>query len=210
VAIVVDRISSGPPYGSNCYLLRADPRSAKALAVDPGGDPAELLAALRGLGASLAGILVTHGDVDHIAGVAELAQATGAEVWIPAGEAGALRAGSTRGGLHVRPHVPEHELSGGETLSLAGIDLSVVGVPGHSADHVAFCAGDALFAGDLLFAGSVGRTDLEGGDYATLLASVATLLERFGPGATVYPGHGEPTTLGEELAHNPFLGPLRA
>ena len=84
------------------------------------------------------------------------------------------------------------------------------GVPGHSAGHVAFCADGKIFSGDLLFEGSVGRVDLPGGDWETLLASIKRLVDRYGPDAVVYPGHGEPTTLGRELATNPFLGELRA
>ena len=91
-----------------------------------------------------------------------------------------------------------------------GRRLSVVDVPGHSAGHVAFHAGGQLFSGDLLFAGSVGRVDLPGGDWPTLLDSIRVLAERYPPETTVYSGHGPPTTLGEELASNPFLAELRA
>ena len=178
--------------------------------VDPGGDPAPLLAELERLGASVGAILVTHGDIDHIAGVADLAGATGAEVWAPAGEAEALRRGETRGGMRVLPHEPEHEVGDGDRVTVAGLTFEVAGVPGHSADHVAFAVDGNLFSGDLLFAGSVGRTDLAGGDWQTLLDSIRRLLDRFGPDAVVYPGHGEPTTLGRELETNPFLGELRA
>ena len=83
-------------------------------------------------------------------------------------------------------------------------------MPGHSPAHVAYAADGALFSGDLLFAGSVGRTDLPGGDWDTLLDSVRLLSERFAPDTVVYPGHGPATTLGAELARNPFLAELRA
>jgi hydroxyacylglutathione hydrolase len=83
-------------------------------------------------------------------------------------------------------------------------------VPGHSHGHVAFHSGGELFAGDLLFAGSVGRVDLPGGDWETLLNSVRSLLEQFPPETIVYPGHGPATTLGRELQSNPFLAELRA
>jgi hydroxyacylglutathione hydrolase len=208
VAIVVDCIRSGPPFGSNCYLVRARPEAA-AVAIDPGGSAGEVLAALAAAGAALAGILVTHTDVDHVAAVAELAAATGVEVWAPVGEAAALAGGATRGGYEVAPHPPEHPVTDGDQLELAELAFTVVGVPGHSYGHVAFEAEGSIFSGDLLFAGSIGRTDLEGGDLGLLLASVARLIERFGPDETVYPGHGRPTTLGGELATNPFLGSLR-
>jgi glyoxylase-like metal-dependent hydrolase (beta-lactamase superfamily II) len=112
--------------------------------------------------------------------------------------------------MRVAAHDPEHEVADGDTVTIAAIGFEVVGIPGHSLDHVAFCAGPLLFSGDLLFAGSVGRTDLMDGDWQTLLDSVRRLLERFGLDATVFPGHGEPTTLGRELETNPFLGELRA
>ena len=109
----------------------------------------------------------------------------------------------------MRPHEPEHDVEDGDRITVAGIEFEVAGVPGHSSGHVAFDADGALFSGDLLFEGSVGRVDLEGGDWSTLLASITRLLERSGPDTVVYSGHGEPTTLGRELATNPFLAELR-
>lgn len=209
VPILVESIRSGPPFGSNCYLVRAQAWAPEAVAVDPGGGAAEVREALASAGARLAGILVTHADIDHVAAVAELAAASGAEVWAPAGESAALASGTTRGGYEVAAHVPEHPVADGDRIELAGLVFSVVGVPGHSADHVAFAVEGSVFSGDLLFAGSIGRTDLEGGDLGLLLDSVARLLERLGPETTVYPGHGRPTTLAQELATNAFLAPLR-
>jgi glyoxylase-like metal-dependent hydrolase (beta-lactamase superfamily II) len=192
-------------YAANCWVVRAEP-GAPAAVIDPGGDPEPLV----GAGVETAGILVTHGDVDHVAGVAELAERTGSDVWMPAGEADVLRTGATRGGAHVRAHDPEHEVKGGDIVSVAGIEFDVVDVPGHSAAHVAYHADGSLFSGDLLFERSVGRVDLAGGDWDQLLGSVQALLDRFGPDATVYPGHGGPTTLGRELESNPFLHELRS
>jgi len=191
-------------YAANCWVVREQPGGAAAV-IDPGGDPAPLLSA----GVETAGILVTHGDVDHVAGVAELAQRSGAEVWMPAGEAEVLRSGVTRGGGDIGPHEPEHEVRGGDVVSVAGIEFDVVDVPGHSSGHVAYHADGCLFSGDLLFERSVGRVDLAGGDWDELLRSIQALLDRFGPAAVVYPGHGGPTTLGSELATNPFLDELR-
>jgi len=208
--VVLERIASGPPYWSNCYLVAAGEGAPAAVAIDPGGDPREPLAALARAGARLAAVLVTHCDIDHVAGVAGLAAATGAEVYAPRGEAELLRRGVSRGGMTFAAYAPEHELAGGDEVTLAGISFEVIDVPGHSAGHLAFGSHGSLFSGDLLFAGSVGRSDLPGGDEAALVASVGRLLERFGTEAVVYPGHGEPTTLGAELATNPFLAPLRA
>jgi hydroxyacylglutathione hydrolase len=206
--LAVDSFVMGP-YGSNCYVIRVERGAAEAAIVDPGDDPTPLRLELAGMGTRPAGILVTHTDVDHIGGVAALADGTGAEVWAPAGEVEALRSGETRGGLRVPPHEPAHTVSGGDEVTVAGLTFDVVDVPGHSAGHVAFHHAGHLFSGDLLFAGSVGRVDLAGGDWDTLLASVRALLDRFPADTIVYPGHGPTTTLGRELQSNPFLRELR-
>ena len=109
-----------------------------------------------------------------------------------------------------RAYTADHLLRGGETVGVAGIDFDVVAIPGHSPAHIAYYADGALFSGDLLFAGSVGRVDIPGADWDTLLASVRTLADRYEPDTVVYPGHGGPTTLGRELERNPFLAELRA
>ena len=207
--LAVDTFVMGP-FASNCYVVRRERGAEEAAVIDPGDDPTPLRLELARLGAHAAGILVTHTDVDHIGGVAALAEGTGAEVWAPIGEVEALRAGETRGGMRVAPHDPAHTVSGGGEVVVAGIRFEVVDVPGHSAGHVAFHSGGELFSGDLLFKGSIGRYDLPGGDWDTLLASLRSLVERFPPETIVYPGHGEPTTLGRELQSNPFLAELRA
>ena len=207
--LVVDRFVLGP-FQSNCYVIRSERGAAEAVVVDPGDDPTPLRLELARMGARAAGILVTHSDVDHVAGVAALADGTGAEVWAPAGEVDALRTGETRGSLRVPPHDPAHVVSGGDTVDVAGIAFDVVDVPGHSAGHVAFHSDGVLFSGDVLFAGSVGRVDLPGGDWDTLLESIRSLVDRFDPETVVYPGHGAATTLAREVQTNPFLRELRA
>jgi hydroxyacylglutathione hydrolase len=207
--LVVDPFVLGP-YRSNCYVVRSERGAAEAAVIDPGDDPTPLRLELARIGARTAGILVTHTDVDHIGGVAALAEGTGVDVWAPAGEVDALREGETRGGLRVAPHDPAHTVSGGDEITVAGITFEVLDVPGHSAGHVAFLADGLLFSGDLLFAGSVGRVDLAGGDWDTLLDSVRSLADRLPPETVIYSGHGAPTTLGRELQSNPFLAELRA
>jgi hydroxyacylglutathione hydrolase len=209
MALAVNTFVLGP-FQSNCYVVRSERGAAEAAIVDPGDDPTALRLELAGMGTRPGGILVTHTDVDHIGGVAALAEGTDAEVWAPAGEVEALRTGRPRGGFPVGAHDPAHTVTGGDEISVAGIDFEVLDVPGHSAGHVAFRAGDEIFSGDLLFAGSVGRHDLEGGDWETLLASIRSLVERFPPETVIHPGHGPATTLGRELATNPFLRDLRA
>jgi glyoxylase-like metal-dependent hydrolase (beta-lactamase superfamily II) len=109
-----------------------------------------------------------------------------------------------------RPYTPDVLLEGDETIEVAGIAFETLAIPGHTSGHVAYLAEDCLFSGDLVFAGGVGRVDLPGGDWETLLESVRMLADRL-PGETVIcPGHGPETTLGAELARNPFLAELRA
>jgi glyoxylase-like metal-dependent hydrolase (beta-lactamase superfamily II) len=207
VPLVVDRYEVGP-VGTNCYIVRAERGAPDAVVIDPGGDAAELRLQLASADARCAAILVTHADADHVAGLADLAEGTEAPVYAPPKEL--MPAERATGWLLVRPYEVDTELSGGETLEIAGITFEVVAIPGHSPDHMAFYADGCLFSGDLIFAGSVGRVDLAGGDWETLLGSTRSLVERYAPETTVYPGHGPPTTLGTERERNPFLAELRA
>jgi hydroxyacylglutathione hydrolase len=211
VAIVVDRFGLGP-IQTNCYVVRASGAAAEAAVVDPGGDASELSVQLARLGTSCAAILITHGHFDHVGGVADLAEGTGAPVYMPEGERDRLERYTefAPAGMPGRPHTPDHLLEGGETIDVAGLSFECVSIPGHSPAHVAFQVEGHLFSGDLLFAGSVGRVDLPGGDWDTLLDSVRALAARYAPETIVYPGHGPQTTLGAELERNPFLAELRA
>jgi glyoxylase-like metal-dependent hydrolase (beta-lactamase superfamily II) len=101
-------------------------------------------------------------------------------------------------------------LKGDESLELAGLSFETLRVPGHSPGHLAYYTDGTLFSGDVVFAGSVGRTDLPGADWDTLVESIRTLADRYSPDTVVYPGHGPKTKLGAEIARNPFLGELRA
>lgn len=207
----VEQLPLGP-IGTNCYVVRAEETPGEAVVVDPSGDATELRLLLARLGTRCAAILITHGHWDHLLGVADLAEGTDAPVHMPEGERQLLEspAGLTPAGISMRPYTPDVLLRGGESLELAGISFEVVSVPGHSPAHVAYHADGSLFSGDVLFAGSVGRTDLPGGDWDTLLASIRVLAETYPSDTVVYPGHGPATTLEAELARNPFLAELRA
>jgi hydroxyacylglutathione hydrolase len=206
VSLVVDRYEMGP-VGTNCYVVRADRGAAEAVVVDPGGDSTQLRLELARSGARCSAIFVTHADADHVAGLADLAEGTGAPIYAPPRDA--MPAERATGWLAVRDYTVGTELIGGETLDVAGVAFDVLAIPGHSPDHVAFFADGCLFSGDLIFANSVGRVDLAGGDWTTLLESARMLTERFPPETTVYPGHGPQTTLGAERERNPYLAELR-
>jgi glyoxylase-like metal-dependent hydrolase (beta-lactamase superfamily II) len=207
----VDQLSLGP-MGTNCYVVRSEATPDEAVVVDPSGDATELRLTLARLGTSCTAILVTHGHWDHLFGVADLAEGTGAPVHMAEGERMLLEdpAGFTPPGVTVRPYTPDVLLSGGETVELAGIAFEVLAVPGHSPAHLAYHADGCLLSGDVLFAGSVGRTDFPGSDWDTLVASIRMLVDTLPPETVVYPGHGPTTTLGAELERNPFLAELRA
>jgi hydroxyacylglutathione hydrolase len=211
VTLVVDRHELGP-IGTNCYVVRADADASEAVVIDPGDEAARLSAELKRLGADCTGILITHGHWDHLGGVADLAEATGAPVHMAEDERVLLEDlnSFTPPGIQLRPYTPDVLLHGDETLELAGISFETLRVPGHSPAHLAYYADGCLFSGDLLFAGSVGRTDLPGADWDTLVESIRTIADRFPPDTIVYSGHGPETTLAAELARNPFLAELRA
>jgi hydroxyacylglutathione hydrolase len=211
MSLAVERYELGP-IATNCYVVRASADASEAVVIDPGGDADELGRALERLGATCVAILITHGHWDHLGGVADLAETTGAPVHMAAEERIALERINdfAPAELRLRPHIPEVLLEGDETLELAGISFQTVRVPGHSHAHLAYYAEACLFSGDVLFAGSVGRTDLPFGDWDTLVASIRLLADRFPPETVVYSGHGPETTLGAELAANPFLAELRA
>jgi hydroxyacylglutathione hydrolase len=208
MAPVVDPMPLGP-IGTNCYLVRAARGAPEGVVVDPSGDAATIRLELARMGARCAAILITHGHWDHLLGVADLAEGTGAPVHMAEDERSLLEEPPTSP-VAVRPWTPEVLLEGTETLDLAGVSFDVLQVPGHSPAHLAYAFEGGVLSGDVLFAGSVGRTDLPGASWETLLDSIRVLVDRCPPETVVYPGHGPTTTLGTELARNPFLAELRA
>jgi len=204
------------PVQENCFIVR-EKGASNAVVVDPGDEPDRLLAAIDGLGIEkVDAVLITHTHFDHVGAVSPVAGATGAPVYCPELE--------TRVLANIMDFVPfegfgpfesyeaDETVKGGETLELAGLTIDVMFTPGHSPGHVTYAipAEAAVFSGDVLFQGSVGRVDLPGGDWPTLLRSIESLMEAHGPDTTVYPGHMGITTLGHERATNPFLRELAA
>ncbi len=197
----------------NCFIFRGED-SDRALIIDPGDEAERILAPVNELGLSVEAILLTHCHFDHIGAVAPVAEATGAPVYCPELEVPLL--------ADIMAFVPwpgfgpfesydaDETVSGGEKLELAGFEIDVIFTPGHSPGHVTYSVRgeDAIFSGDVLFQGSVGRTDLPGGDWETLLRSIQGLVETHSPETTVFPGHMGITSIGAERASNPFLTEL--
>lgn len=205
------------PVQENTYIVRPSHDASPAVLVDPGEEPDRLLRAIDELGVHIDAILITHCHFDHIGAVAPLARATGAPVYCPEIERPVLADIMSwvpyEGFGPFESYEADHTLTGeGESLSLAGLDIEVLFTPGHSPGHLTFSlpAQAAIISGDVLFQGSVGRVDLPGGDWSTLERSIGLLLDTLPPETVVYPGHMGITTLGRELATNPFLVELRS
>jgi hydroxyacylglutathione hydrolase len=203
MAPIVDTYALGPTQ-TNCYVIRASGKAAEAVVVDPGYEGVQP-------NHPVAAILVTHCHWDHLGGIAALAEAAAAPVYMPEREAAVLENPQAfYPGQPIRPYSPDVRLEGDETFEVGGITFETLSVPGHSPGHVAYATDGVLFSGDVLFAGSVGRTDLPFADWDQLVESIRLLFERLPPETVVYPGHGPQTTLGAERERNPFLAELRA
>ena len=199
------------PVAENCFIFRRDKDSKQALIVDPGDEGDKLIRVIDELGLTIEAILLTHTHFDHVGAVAPIAKHTKAPVYCPELEVPVLQDIMSfvpwPGFGPFESHDPEETVKGGETLELAGFSIDVIFTPGHSPGHVVYSIAEheALFGGDVIFEGSIGRTDLPGGDHATLMASIQTLLDTLPDETQIFPGHMGLTTLGQERRTNPFL-----
>ena len=198
-------------FAQNCYLVY-HPGHSDTVIVDPGEETARFLAEADRVGRSITAIWLTHAHADHIAGVAGVRHATGAPILIHPADLPLYRGLPEQGlwlGLRfAAPPPPDRLLADREVLHLGGVGVEVRHAPGHTPGHVCFVAPGLVLAGDLLFEGSIGRSDLPGGDAATLLASIQRELLSLPDETVVHPGHGPATTIGKERRTNPFLAGL--
>lgn len=184
-------------YQTNCYII-FEASSNTCCVIDPGYDADIVLDKVDSLGLRVEAILLTHGHFDHVGGVKEIASETGCRVYI-CPEDLSMPPMMTAGPLYYT-----HTYADGDQLNLAGLQIAVLHTPGHTPGSVCLLVDTSLFSGDTLFAGSCGRTDLPGGDWATILKSLRRLRELEG-NFWVYPGHGGASTLRDEKKYNPYL-----
>ncbi len=199
------------PLGVNCYIL-GDEKTHEAIIVDPGGNARDILNTLQRTGLKAKAIVNTHAHFDHIIALNEVRAATHAPFMIHTDEVPVLASAEASAGLfgmRVAPPAPaERLLKDGDQVEVGGLVLHVLHTPGHTPGGICLLHESQVFVGDTLFQGSIGRTDLPGGDYATLMQSIRDKLLPLPDDTTVYPGHGQATTMGEEKALNPFVRPL--
>jgi glyoxylase-like metal-dependent hydrolase (beta-lactamase superfamily II) len=208
------RTAAVPPFFKNGYLAVCE-TTKSAVLIDPGDEVDALLEAALQMRAEVEAILLTHGHLDHISGVARALSVTNVPVWIHRDDLFLYNEVVEQGrmfGLHVSAQPPIDNFFGeGRCLEFGDNAVDVFHTPGHSPGGVCLAIGPTigsereLFVGDTLFAGSIGRTDLPGGDMDTLLNSIRTVLFRFPDDTPVHSGHGPSTTIGEEKRNNPFL-----
>jgi glyoxylase-like metal-dependent hydrolase (beta-lactamase superfamily II) len=195
-------------FVENCYLV-VDERAGECAIVDPGEDAALILQEVAATGARPVAIWLTHAHLDHVLGVQRVAADTGAPVWLHPADRPLYDAVPEQAawfGLEA-PALPppDRAFTPGETLRVGELSFVVRHTPGHSPGSVSLVGPGVVFGGDVLFAGSIGRTDLPGGDFETLIASIECELLSLPDTTIVYTGHGPETTVGRERRSNPFL-----
>ncbi len=209
--MLVVRTTVVGPFAANCYLA-ACRRTGEALLVDPGGDVPRALGMRAPEEFRVVRIFCTHGHVDHVAGAAEAKRLTGAPLEIHPADHGWLEALPRQAEMFgfepVEAPAVDLRAEDGESIRFGDLEAKVLHTPGHSAGSSCLWFPEArvVFTGDTLFSGSVGRTDLPGGDYEALAASIKGKLLGLGDDVRFYPGHGPAGTIGEERRSNPFVG----
>ena len=207
------RTFTGGGFGENAYLAICDVTGA-CVAVDPGAGAPMLVQALESEGLDLQAILLTHAHLDHIEGVSEVrAAAPDVPIWLHPDDfelyRGVQRQAAMFGlSIDSQPE-PTDELVPGVSFYFGGCTFDISFAPGHAPGHVIFLSpADAIaLVGDVVFQGSIGRTDLPGGDFQTLMASIRREILSLPDETLLYPGHGPATTVGRERLTNPFLTP---
>lgn len=206
--MIFERIPVGL-YATNCYIIGCED-TLEGVVFDPGGEARAILDKIKRHNLRIKYIIITHGHFDHIGALKEVKDQTGAQVAVHRDDRGMLvnprKSLSSLVGDKTEPVEPDLLLQDGDELQVGNIILKVLHTPGHTPGGISVVVNNQLLiSGDTLFAGSIGRTDLPGGDFDTLIDSIKTKLLQLGAEMKVYPGHGPATTIAAEKARNPFL-----
>jgi hydroxyacylglutathione hydrolase len=198
------------PLACNCYIV-GDPDTKEAIVIDPGGDAEAISDLLVSNQLTVRQIVATHAHFDHIVAAQRLRELTGAPFRLHSSDNVMLDWYQESALLFLGTELPpppdvDSATDEGDTLAAGGVVLRVLHTPGHSPGSIVLVSDEAVFTGDTLFAGSVGRTDLPGGDADALVRAVREKLFALEDDLPAYPGHGPPTTLGQERRFNPFVG----
>jgi glyoxylase-like metal-dependent hydrolase (beta-lactamase superfamily II) len=205
--MIVECLTVGPLM-ENCYIL-GDEKTGKAAVIDPGDEPERIVEKLNRKRLNCEYILLTHAHVDHVSGIKGVVEATGAKVLIHKGDAFMLKSAPVQAlAFGMKPFMPpkiEKYIEDGDIIEIGNLKVKVLHTPGHSSGGVCFLVENCIFVGDTIFQGSIGRTDLPGGDYNELIASVEAKIFTLPDDTVIYPGHGPETTVGYEKKYNPFF-----
>ncbi len=207
-SLVVHQMSVGP-LQVNCFIVYCD-KTKQAMVVDPGEEASRILQFVERHGLHVSKVVNTHCHFDHIGANQQVVDATGAELMLHKDDLPLLQNARNHAqvyGLQVAPSPqPDKLLGQGDTFQLGELTFQVIHVPGHSPGGICLLSQGHLFVGDVLFSGSIGRTDLPGGDYDSLVEGVRERLFSLDDDTVVHPGHGPDTTIGRERQMNPFVG----
>ncbi len=195
-------------YAANCYIVYCKD-TKEGIVIDPGSQGAEIGDKIKELGLSIKYIILTHGHWDHTDGILGLKEKIDAPVLIHKEDEALLKAGkkgiyskASSDGIEV---IPDEYINDEEKLEVGNMTVEIIHTPGHSPGGVSIKIGDRIFTGDTLFTGSIGRTDLYGGSYETIISSIKEKILICPDDTIVYPGHGESSTIGREKVSNPFI-----
>lgn len=196
------------PFMENAFILGCE-ETKEAAIIDPGDEADRILSVVKALGLKTSVIINTHAHIDHIGAVQEIKEETGVKFLLHKAELPFVEAYDQQCRMFGVSFGKQPSVDGfldeGQIVKVGNLDVKVVLTPGHSAGGLCFIVGDAVFSGDTLFAGSIGRTDLPGGNYDTLIRMIKTKLLVLPPETRVFSGHGPATTIGREARSNPFL-----
>lgn len=195
-------------YAANCYIIYSEV-TRDAIVVDPSGDVDDILSSIRENGLKIKYIVLTHGHADHIGGVKELKKVLSVPVMIHEDDREILVDGNKNlstimamGTVEIEPDIL---LKDGDIIEFGDEKAQVIHTPGHTRGGICIKIGDSMITGDTLFTGSIGRTDLLGGDYDSIINSIKDKIMIYSDDIKVFPGHGAPSTIGRERTSNPFL-----